>query len=84
MSFGSMFKGSGAQMVFFLILLVGDWDLGRKRKTYQLNEWLCGWCYAQGFRYCDLGSSFERLHVDVGWDETSHVRQEYTEQQPLN
>lgn len=26
----------------------------------QVNDWLQGWCQAQGFAFCDLGQTFER------------------------
>lgn len=38
-SLGRMFMGSGAQVVFS-IFPVGKWDLGRRRRTDKLNEWL--------------------------------------------
>lgn len=60
MSLRNLLKGSGVQVVLSLIILVGDWDLGRRRKD-QYNEWLCGWWHAQGFGFHDLG--FSRTHL---------------------
>lgn len=53
-------KGSGAQVAFCSVLLAGDWDVGRRR-TEQLNEWLCGWCHVQGFGFHHLGCTFKLL-----------------------
>ena len=39
--------------MFSLILLVGDWDPGSRRRMDQLNEWLQRWHHVQGFEYYD-------------------------------
>lgn len=61
-----IWKGLGAQVVFS-ILPAGDWDPGRRRRKVHLNDWLHGWCHAKGYRFYDLGHSFEKLEV-LTWD----------------
>lgn len=51
---------SGAQAVFSYILPLGNWDPGRRRRTEQVNVWLCGWCHTQGFGFSDLGHTLDR------------------------
>lgn len=34
-----MLKGPGAQVLFSSVLPVEDWDLGRRRRADQLNDW---------------------------------------------
>lgn len=43
MSLGNLLKQSGAQVVFSVLLFAG-YNLGRRRRMEQLNEWLHGWC----------------------------------------
>lgn len=49
-------------MVF--LIPVGDWDLGRRREMYQLNEWLHVWCHTQLLAFCDLGCIFKVSGLD--------------------
>jgi len=58
-----MLKGSGAQVVFFLLLPAGDWDPGRRRRKDQLNDWLHGLCHAKGYGFYDLGHTFKKPEV---------------------
>lgn len=51
----------GKDAVFSSILPAGDWDLGRRRKASQSNEWLHGWCHTQGFGFYDLRHTFGKL-----------------------
>lgn len=37
-SFGKVLKGSGAQVVFFTVLPMGNRDLSRRKRTDQLND----------------------------------------------
>ena len=55
-----MLKGSGVQIVFSSVILLGDRDPERRRRTGQVNNWLRGWCLNQGFGYFDLGQAFEK------------------------
>ena len=54
MSLRMVAKGSGAQIVFFSILSVGDWDTGRRIQTGLVNDWLHGLRRTQGFGFWDL------------------------------
>lgn len=63
MSLGKMLKGSGAQVLFFLILPAGDWDPQRRQHMDNLNGWLHSWCHDQGFGFYDLRCVFERLDM---------------------
>jgi len=58
--------------VFSSVLAVGDWDLGRKR-TDQLNKWLCRWCHIQGISFYDLGHTFDEPGR-LMWDGTQLTR----------
>ena len=60
MSLGKILKGLGVEVVFSSVLPVGDWDMGRRRRTDQLNEWLCGWCHTEGYGFCDLQHTFNK------------------------
>lgn len=68
----NMLKGSEAQVVFSSVLAVEDWDLGRKR-TDQLNKWLCRWCHIQGISFYDLGHTFDEPGR-LMWDGTQLTR----------
>lgn len=61
-----MLKESGAQVVFSLILLIGEWEPGRRKRIDQLNEQRHWWCHGSGYVIKDALS--ETRHVDVEWD----------------
>lgn len=42
-------------LVVFSVFPASDWALERNRRIDQINYWLWGWCWDQGFRYYDLG-----------------------------
>jgi len=71
-SLGNMLKGSGVQVVFSSVLPAGNWDPGRRR-TDQLNEWLCEWCHTKGYGFYDLGCTFAKPGM-LTWDGTQVTR----------
>jgi len=61
-----MLKGSGIQVVFSLIFLVGEWDLGIRR-TDPLNECLCKRCHTQDFEIINF-LLFKELLDQILWE----------------
>uniref|UniRef100_A0A8B9F7M5 Uncharacterized protein n=1 Tax=Amazona collaria TaxID=241587 RepID=A0A8B9F7M5_9PSIT len=57
---GEVVRGSGAQIVFSSILQDTGQDLEKARRIGQVNKWLEGWCYSQGFGYLDHGTQYSR------------------------
>ena len=45
------------------VIPVVDCKVGRMRRMNQPKDWLHGSCHTQGFRYCHLGHTLERLDV---------------------
>uniref|UniRef100_A0A8B9G7H1 Uncharacterized protein n=1 Tax=Amazona collaria TaxID=241587 RepID=A0A8B9G7H1_9PSIT len=60
MALGEVVRGSGAQIVFLSILQDTGQDLEKARRIGQVNKWLEGWCYSQGFGYLEHGTQFSR------------------------
>uniref|UniRef100_A0A8B9IV37 Uncharacterized protein n=1 Tax=Amazona collaria TaxID=241587 RepID=A0A8B9IV37_9PSIT len=57
---GGVVRGSGAQIVFSSILQDTGQDLEKARRIGQVNKWLEGWCYSQGFGYLEHGTQYSR------------------------
>ncbi|XP_010218623.1 PREDICTED: high affinity immunoglobulin alpha and immunoglobulin mu Fc receptor [Tinamus guttatus] len=60
--------GTGAQVVFSSILPTRGMDSRRRRRIWQLNNWLRRWTWQQGFGFYDRGSLFDDQQL-VGNDD---------------
>lgn len=61
MSLRKILKVAGVQVVFSSVLSAGGWDPGRRRQKDHVNDWLQGWCHAQGLSFYYLGHALEGM-----------------------
>jgi len=85
-------KGTGAQAIFYSVLLVRDKGANRRTLIGQVNKWLQNWCCWQGSGFCDhrnlladqLLLGRDGIHVTKWGKAVFHTRMDDLIRSPLN